>query len=375
MDNFREWLSDNLRYIMLILGVLVVLVGLFFGVRAVSARIAGKRQTESIPMDSVVASVPETAAENALAAASGVSSAAEEVMAAGALAKDAVPEVTELMKAYFDAIGSQNVSGVRSLVDALPEAKAAEISSEKLTYSNVEVYTKPGLNPDSYVVYSSYEYAGGDNDTRLPGILQSYAEKGSDGKYRIIMSEPDAALSSYLTEVAREPDVIELVKKVKDAYTAARDNAGTSGSAASGDTAGGASADDGDYDTGGDYTDDGGDYDGEGDTDDGNYDSEDGSDDYDGGDDNRDEDTDYDADDGEEEYTEEETYEEEEEPETEWTGSASQAVNVRSGPGFDYDVISELKEGQEVTVVGEESGWYHVYADGVEGYVGHSYID
>ena len=34
LDDFREWLSDNLRYILLGLAILVVLVILFFGARA-----------------------------------------------------------------------------------------------------------------------------------------------------------------------------------------------------------------------------------------------------------------------------------------------------------------------------------------------------
>ena len=33
MDDFREWLSDNLRYIMLGLGIVLVLAILFFGIR------------------------------------------------------------------------------------------------------------------------------------------------------------------------------------------------------------------------------------------------------------------------------------------------------------------------------------------------------
>ena len=36
LDNFREWLSDNLRYILLGLAILVVLVVLFFGIRHLS---------------------------------------------------------------------------------------------------------------------------------------------------------------------------------------------------------------------------------------------------------------------------------------------------------------------------------------------------
>ena len=36
MDNFREWLSDNLRYILLGLAVLLVVVIAFFAIRLIS---------------------------------------------------------------------------------------------------------------------------------------------------------------------------------------------------------------------------------------------------------------------------------------------------------------------------------------------------
>ena len=78
MNNFREWLSDNLRYFMLIFGILAVLVALFFGVRAISARISDDRQDDVLSMDSVVESV----AGKTLAAVTGADSAAEAVLSA-----------------------------------------------------------------------------------------------------------------------------------------------------------------------------------------------------------------------------------------------------------------------------------------------------
>ena len=38
MDDFREWLSDNLRYFMLGFGILAVVLILFFGVRFISSK-------------------------------------------------------------------------------------------------------------------------------------------------------------------------------------------------------------------------------------------------------------------------------------------------------------------------------------------------
>ena len=44
MDNFREWLSDNLRYILLGLAVLLVVVIAFFAIRLISGGGSSKKQ-------------------------------------------------------------------------------------------------------------------------------------------------------------------------------------------------------------------------------------------------------------------------------------------------------------------------------------------
>ena len=42
MDNFREWVSDNLRYILLGLAVIVLAVALFFGIRFLTSAVGDK---------------------------------------------------------------------------------------------------------------------------------------------------------------------------------------------------------------------------------------------------------------------------------------------------------------------------------------------
>ena len=51
VDDFREWLSDNLRYILLGLAIIIVLVIAFFAVRFVTDRLGGDsdiKQTEAV---------------------------------------------------------------------------------------------------------------------------------------------------------------------------------------------------------------------------------------------------------------------------------------------------------------------------------------
>lgn len=366
MNNFREWLSDNLRYFMLIFGILAVLVAMFFGVKAISARISDDKQKDTLSMDSVVSSVLEQPAAAVLSGAEEVAGAAESVvenalLPAGReeLKTDAASPVTALMTSYYDAIGNQDIAAVRELVDVLPEVKAAEISSERLKYSDVKVYTKPGQKDGSYVVYTTYSYSGQDEASKLPGISQSYVEKDENGAERIVFSELDADTQEYLDEVAKDPDVVSLISKVRDEYNAARTGReGSSLSAGGSEAAAEVQTAEPEQETAGDSS-------GEDEEN-----REEASEDYDDG---SEDDGSYDEAEGETE--EEPEAEPEDEEEEEWTGSAKSDVNVRSGPGFDYEVISELSEGQEVTVTGEENGWYHIEGDGVEGYVGHSWIE
>ena len=44
-------------------------------------------------------------------------------------------------------------------------------------------------------------------------------------------------------------------------------------------------------------------------------------------------------------------------------------VYMRKGPGKNYDRVASLRHGDVVTVLGEDSGWYHVEFEGKEGYV------
>lgn len=44
-------------------------------------------------------------------------------------------------------------------------------------------------------------------------------------------------------------------------------------------------------------------------------------------------------------------------------------VNVRTGPGTSYDRVETLAKGKVVTILGEESGWYHISWANSKGYV------
>ncbi|MCD8340676.1 MAG: DUF4366 domain-containing protein [Clostridiales bacterium] len=50
-------------------------------------------------------------------------------------------------------------------------------------------------------------------------------------------------------------------------------------------------------------------------------------------------------------------------------------LNLRSGAGTDYDVLGQLPSGTQVTVIGEEDGWYQVTVSELTGYVYSDFLD
>ncbi len=53
------------------------------------------------------------------------------------------------------------------------------------------------------------------------------------------------------------------------------------------------------------------------------------------------------------------------------TGSV---VNVRSGPGTSYSIISQLKKGASITIIATLDGWYKISINGGEGYICSDYV-
>jgi flagellum-specific peptidoglycan hydrolase FlgJ len=68
-----------------------------------------------------------------------------------------------------------------------------------------------------------------------------------------------------------------------------------------------------------------------------------------------------------------ENYSQPEEKKTVGTVTAS-VLNVRKGPGTNYDVIGTLKKGSQVRIASLQGDWYDIYYDEHGGYVHKNYI-
>ena len=100
LDNFREWLSDNLRYILLGLAILAVLLILFFGGRALIGVLRSEPAQEEQQTEQERNSSEDTGSEEV------------EETDTNALEENAYPEVNTLIESFYDAWRQKNVDAM-----------------------------------------------------------------------------------------------------------------------------------------------------------------------------------------------------------------------------------------------------------------------
>ena len=216
MDNFREWLSDNLRYFMLGGAILLIVVVLFFGVRAFMG--SGKGDSSKDTVEN------QTTADNDQG--NVPSSPANDGETDGK--KDANPmetaneEITSLIKSYYTALGDKDITKLRTLVDNLAPAEESKITNAKYIegYEAGDIYTKKGLDDDSYVVYSCFYYICQGIDTKVPALAEFYVVKDTDGNWKIdgAVHDDSDEITKYEVSLRQDDDVKELKDKVKKLY-------------------------------------------------------------------------------------------------------------------------------------------------------------
>ena len=139
MDNFREWLSDNLRYILLGLAVILLLIIAFFAIKLV--RGIGSPKTSEPETQAVTETVTEAAkddSENKL------------------VKETADSELQQLVEQYYTAVAAQDYDTLQSISESFTDEdkKKVENASAIESYNNIAVYSKKGLTDGTYIVYA-----------------------------------------------------------------------------------------------------------------------------------------------------------------------------------------------------------------------------
>ena len=234
----REWISDNLRYIMLFGGIAiaVIIIALVVNSFVSSGTQDGEPQEESsisseISTEEDSEPAAEPSAEPDINGQTGadlqeegqqtdVQQEDEDILTGQ---QDVQTDVMNIVTTYFNALSNADSFSASSVLESIgtEDMEAIENGSFAGGYSNFTVYTYPGAEEDSYVAFVRYEYTYPGYDTHVPGLTQFYILTRDDGSLCIASEETQQSKAGYMESLLTRDDVSELINTVQDEYDAA----------------------------------------------------------------------------------------------------------------------------------------------------------
>ncbi|MCC8101194.1 MAG: SH3 domain-containing protein [Clostridiales bacterium] len=210
LDDIREWISDNLRYILLGLAILLLIIIAVFAVRLVthigtsssnSSQNKVEQQTDGQTEEDTVADDTEES-----------------------LIKDQA-DLLELATSYWMAIGDQDYDTLETLCgktfDESARATVAAMDTAVESYNDIMTYSKSGLTDGSYVVYVYMELKLTGIETQAPTLRELYVQPDSDGTLLVVQtSDYTSEITAYVQERQTDSDVQALIADVSDTLAA-----------------------------------------------------------------------------------------------------------------------------------------------------------
>lgn len=213
VDDFREWISDNLRYIMLGGIVLLIIIAVIVAFRGCGK---GKGDGDVVPTPDESTTVVEDPGETQEVV-------EEEVIANPLVAAES--GIVSLVNERFAALAAGNIDSVRSLQTDLSAVDEARIASESQTvesYLAKDVYTKTGMSDGTYVAYVSYDTKYIDYATAVPMLEELYIIQTGDGGFLVDSdAQTDPDIVSYMDQLRQDSDAQKLIADVQAAHNAA----------------------------------------------------------------------------------------------------------------------------------------------------------
>lgn len=209
-DRFREWVSDNLRYMLLILAILVVIGIILLIVHLVSSGSGGEEAKGKAEITSSSGEDTSSDTEGEQKTETGQEFAAENNA-----------QVSAVATTYFTALAAKDLETVKKSVDTLSAEDQSQIESEDKVenYSDIITYTLNGPKEGSYIAFVSYNCKYKDINTQLPMLVELYMYTNGEGNL-VIASDvaSDDEISSAMDAALQQEKVKELVGNINASY-------------------------------------------------------------------------------------------------------------------------------------------------------------
>lgn len=196
--------------IIVIAAVVLLAVGVFLGIM-LGKRDSGKEE----PEETLSGETQEEGQEETVPASEGQSGIADTP-----LLENAYPEINDLIEKYYQAAAAGDIETINSLRDYSEQTELLQIQEKSKyleAYEDINCYTKPGPEEDSFVVYVTYYAKFSEVEQRVCG-LNTYVVCRNENGYYIHDCTGDEAMREYRTSVTKQDDVVDLFNRVQVEY-------------------------------------------------------------------------------------------------------------------------------------------------------------
>lgn len=151
----------------------------------------------------------------------------ESVVAEVELEENAYAEINDLVSRYFVAMAAGDMETVTALESPMTDMKKLTIEAKSKyieSFDNITVYTKPGPDEDSKIVFVYNEVRFYNIETTAAAVNTMYACKNEEGNYYFFGGEIDEEKESYINAVIEQADVVELFNRADVKFQEAVDS-------------------------------------------------------------------------------------------------------------------------------------------------------
>ncbi len=217
MDNFREWISDHLRYILLGLAVVLVLVVVIFAARLITNTVGDRNSPENVqgtnqePATSEETQTDETG--------EGQTDGAQ-----GTLTEND-PEILAIVQKYYKAHQEHDTVTLQQIVNPYTEEMENELSDASIiSYNNIETYSEAGPKDGSYIVCVYYEQEIENLDAMVPQLALLYLRTDDEGFLYIADPNEDEETTQAVEAFSEQDDVAAIINETKQKTIELRDS-------------------------------------------------------------------------------------------------------------------------------------------------------
>ena len=226
IDDIREWISDNLRYILLgAAGILIILM-IILVVHLV--RRPSKDNNQPTAETTAAATQQAGTVEKTDQAENAVPSTEETPAseAAGTQVSSLVNDDTEiltLMREYYTARAGKDLTSLSQIVTPWDSNTQNDVLQNDLieSYNEITTYSEAGHEPGEFVVFTCFKAKIPDYETLVPSLRMQYLVTEEEELKVLANYEQDPEISAFVAEVAKAADVQQLLARVNAEYDTA----------------------------------------------------------------------------------------------------------------------------------------------------------